>query len=107
MFNICQTIEQEFTNGDKMGLLSCGHCDYILLYDERLGDRELIPLRSILPTFRNGQPIPTRQRSVTPPLTYCHWLKGESCALGGPLPYLLHRPFSSCTIHPGCQNVGA
>lgn len=74
LFNICQTIEQEFQSGDQIGLLSCGDCDYIM-YDEALGNRELVPLRNILPHFRNGQPIPTRQRSVTPAFIFCYRLK--------------------------------
>jgi len=61
VFDICQTIEREFQEGDRIGSLSCGNCEYVM-YGEARGDRELVPLRGILPCFRNGQPIPTVQR---------------------------------------------
>ena len=61
VFNICQTIEQEFEKGDRIGSLACGECDYVM-YGDVPGDRELVPLRTILPYFHNGQPIPTAQR---------------------------------------------
>jgi len=47
-----------------MGLLSCDGFDYIV-YDESLGNRQLVPLRQILPHFRNGEPIPMRQKYET------------------------------------------
>jgi len=64
VFNICQTIEREFQKGDRIGSLACGDCDYIM-YGDDPGDRELVPLRTILPCFHNGQSIPTAQRYLT------------------------------------------
>ncbi|KAK4208982.1 hypothetical protein QBC37DRAFT_451409 [Rhypophila decipiens] len=61
IFNICQTIEQNFRAGDYMGCLSCGNFDY-LIYSEAGRDRELVPLWQLLPFYSDGKPIPTRQK---------------------------------------------
>jgi len=60
VFSICETIERAFQKGDRIGSLACGDCDYIM-YGDAPGDRELVPLRNILP-FYNGKPIPTAQK---------------------------------------------
>ena len=61
IYDICGTISQQFKAGNCMGMLSCAGYDYVI-FDEYLGGRDLIPLRQILPCFRNGEPIPMKQK---------------------------------------------
>ncbi|KAK0617701.1 hypothetical protein B0T14DRAFT_274448 [Immersiella caudata] len=61
IYDICKTVAQQLEAGSCMGLLSCSGYDY-LVFDEALGGRDLVPLRQILPCFRDGRPIPTRQK---------------------------------------------
>ena len=64
IYDMCRTISQQFKAGNCMGMLSCDGFDYVV-FDESLSNRELVPLRQLLPYFRNGEPIPIRQKYET------------------------------------------
>ena len=61
VFNICQMMERKCQKGDLIGSLCCGDSEY-LMYGEGPGDRELLPLRTLLPCYREGELIPIAQR---------------------------------------------
>jgi hypothetical protein len=61
LFDIRYEIEREFKKADRIVPPTYDDCNY-LKYGDAPGDRELVPLRNILPHFHNGQPIAIKQK---------------------------------------------
>jgi hypothetical protein len=61
IYDLCRTISQRCEAGNRIGVLSCARYDYVI-FDEAGRDGELVPLRQILPHFRNGESISTKQK---------------------------------------------